>query len=48
MRLLAGEGVKAEKGFAARRAQFGDDAAELADAAGVAARANHLEEAGGA
>jgi len=26
LRLLAGEGVKAEKGFAARRAQFGDDA----------------------
>ena len=30
------------------RAQFGHDAAELVDAAGVAARADHLEEAGGA
>jgi len=46
--LLAGEGVKAEEGFAARRAQFGDDTPELTDAAGVTARANHLEEAGGA
>jgi DNA-binding XRE family transcriptional regulator len=48
LRLLARKGVKAKEGFAARRAQFGHDTAELADTAGVTARANHLIETGGA
>ena len=48
LRLLAGESAQAEKSLAAGRAQFGHDAAELSDAAGVAAQADHLEEAGGA
>src|SRR5438094_2350965 len=46
--LLAGESTKTEKGFAAWGSQFGDDTAELADTAGVAAGADYLEEAGGA
>ena len=46
--MLAGEGVKAEKSFTLGRAQVGQDAAELDDAAGVAARANHLQETGSA
>ena len=48
LRLLAGEGAQTKKSFALGRAQFGHDTAELVDAAGVAARVNHLEEAGGA
>jgi hypothetical protein len=46
--LFSEEGVKAQKGLPAGRTQLGHDAAELRDAAGVAARADHLEEAGGA
>ncbi len=48
LRLLAGEGAQTQKSLALGRAQFGHDAAELVDAAGVAAQADHLEEAGGA
>jgi len=44
--LLAGESMETQKSLAAGRAQFGHDAAELGDAAGVAARADHVEEAG--
>ena len=46
--LLAGEGAQTQKSLALGRAQFGHDAAELVDAARVAARVDHLEEAGGA
>ena len=47
LRLLAGKGVKAQKSFPLGRAQFRHHAAELIDAAGIAARVNHLEETGG-
>jgi len=40
--------METQKSLAAGRAQFGHDAAELGDAAGVAARADHVEEAGSA
>src|SRR5271157_319149 len=46
--LLSGERAQTQKRFPVRRAQFGHDAAELGDTAGVAARADHLEEASGA
>jgi hypothetical protein len=46
--LLAGEGVEAEESLAARRTDLGHDPAQLHDAAGVAALANHLVEASGA
>ncbi len=46
--LLAGEGVQTQKSLALGRAQVGHDAAELGDAAGVAARADHLQAAGSA
>src|SRR5208337_5684182 len=48
LRLLAGEGAKTQKSFPLGRAQFGHDTAELGDAAGVAARADHLQETGSA
>src|SRR5271157_335722 len=44
--LLAGEGAQAQKSFPLGRAQFGHDAAELIDAAGIAAQTDHLVEAG--
>ena len=46
--LLTGESAQTQKGFPVGGAQFGHHAAELGDAAGVAARPDHLEEAGGA
>ncbi len=45
--LLTRKTVQTQKSFATRGAQFGHDAAKLADTAGIAARANHLQEAGG-
>jgi len=47
-RLLAGEGAKTQKSFPLGGAQVGHDAAELGDAAGVAARADHRQETGSA
>jgi len=45
--LLTRKTVQTQKSFATRGAQFGHNAAKLADIAGIAARANHLQEAGG-
>jgi len=46
--LLTGKGAQTQKSFSVRGAELGHDAPELADAAGVTARANHLEQPGGA
>jgi hypothetical protein len=46
--LLTRKTVQTQKSFAVRGAQFGHDAAKLADTAGVTARVNHLEETSGA
>ena len=48
LRLLAREGAKAQKSFPVGGTQFRHDATELGHTTGVAAGANHLEEAGGA
>lgn len=45
---LTGKTVQTQKRFGVCRAEFGHDAAELADTAGVPARANHLVETCGA
>src|SRR5262249_35139451 len=46
--LLAREGVEAEESLAAQRTDLSHDTAQLHDAAGVTALANHLVKAGGA
>jgi hypothetical protein len=46
--LLTGEGTEAQKSFPVGGTQFRHDATKLGHTPGVAARANHLEEAGGA
>ena len=48
LRLLAGESAQAERSLALGRAQFGHHAAKLSHAAGVAALADHLKQAGSA
>ena len=46
--LLARKSFQPQKRFAGRGAQTGHDAAQLADATGVAALADHLKQAGSA